>query len=99
MEAQRGQPPMQARRPENSMIEYRFTPQEEQFRADVREFFRRELPPGYWRLQNDRDEETPQQQAFGADFLHRLAERGWLTLAWPTRYGGIGAGHMQHSWS
>ena len=76
-------------------IEYRFTPHEEQFRAEVREFFQRELPTSHWRLQNDRDEESPEQQRFNSAFMRRLAQRGWLTLAWPEHFGGLGAGHMQ----
>ena len=76
-------------------VEYRFTEEEEKFRAEVREFFAQELPPGHWRMQNDRDEIGPEEQAFNQQFVKKLAERGWLTLHWPEEYGGLAASPMQ----
>ena len=76
-------------------VEYRFSDEDEAFRADVRAFFEAELPPDHWRMQNDRDEVSEAEAAFGRRFVQRLADRGWLTLHWPTEFGGLGASPMQ----
>ena len=76
-------------------VEYRFSAEDEAFRAEVRAFFEAELPPDHWRMQNDRDQVSEEEAAFGRRFVQRLAERGWLTLHWPAEYGGLGASPMQ----
>ena len=76
-------------------VEYRFTPEEEAFRGELRAFFHTELPADYWRMQNDRDTETPEQTAFNSQFVHKLADRGWLTMHWPKEHGGMAASPMK----
>jgi len=77
-------------------MEFRFNPEEEAFRAEVREFLRRELPP---RWQDEFDTETElgaeQQSDFSRQFTKKLAQRRWLTLPWPVEYGGLKASVMQ----
>jgi len=77
-------------------MEFRFTAEEEAFRAEVREFLKEELPPG-WQDQFDSDTEllTEQQSEFGRQFNKKLAQRRWLTLPWPVEYGGLKASIMQ----
>ena len=53
-------------------MEFRFTPEEEAFRQEVRGFIRAELP-------------KVQQ---GESFTRKLAQKGWLTMSWPKEYGG-----------
>ena len=72
-------------------VEYRFSKEDEAFRSEVRDFFQAELPSDHWRMQNDRDQVTPEESAFNGQFVHKLADRGWLTLHWPQEYGGMGA--------
>ena len=57
------------------------TAEEEQLRADVRQFLAVELPPGY---------RPGLGMAAGADreFSKKLAARGWLGMAVPKEYGG-----------
>jgi len=74
-------------------LDYRFTPEEESFRLQVREFLVQELPPD-WTVRNDRESESDAEFAFSQQLSRRLAERGWLTLAWPKEYGGAGASPM-----
>jgi alkylation response protein AidB-like acyl-CoA dehydrogenase len=68
-------------------MEFRFPPEEEAFREDVRAFLRAELP------------EQPQDRidgwTFHRNFVKKLAQRGWLTLAWPKEWGGGGTGHLR----
>jgi 3-oxocholest-4-en-26-oyl-CoA dehydrogenase alpha subunit len=69
-------------------MEFRFPPEEEAFRAELRGFLRDALP-----------EQRPEGAADGwrlhREFIRRLAERGWLTLAWPPEWNGGGAGHLR----
>jgi 3-oxocholest-4-en-26-oyl-CoA dehydrogenase alpha subunit len=60
-------------------MEFRFTTEEEAFRQQVRGFIRSELP----RVRE------------GESFAKKLAAKGWLTMSWPTEYGGQNAGHMK----
>lgn len=71
-------------------MDFRFTPEEEAFRQDVREFLKKEVPrevlenyEGYEGYEIDRE------------FQKKLATRGWLTLAWPKEYGGRGATYIE----
>jgi alkylation response protein AidB-like acyl-CoA dehydrogenase len=74
-------------------MDFRFSASEEGFRQELRDFLRRELPAG-WRVQNDREEQTDAEFAFSQEFSRRLAQRGWLTMAWPKEYGGQAASAM-----
>ncbi len=78
-------------------MEFRFSPEEEAFRQEVREFLRRE-----W--SEDAAEggaESPLGYGGGRGldeirrFQKKLAQKGWLTLAWPKEYGGMGASVMK----
>jgi alkylation response protein AidB-like acyl-CoA dehydrogenase len=69
-------------------MDFAFTREEERFREELREFLHRELPE-WWRgmfVQDDRV--FPQTRRF----CEKLAERGWLTMAWPREHGGQDAG-------
>ena len=77
-------------------MEFRFTPDENAFRAEVRDFVKKELPP---RWQDEFDTETELgaegQSDFSRQFTKKLAQRRWLTLPWPVEYGGLKASVMQ----
>ena len=72
-------------------MEFQFAPELESFRTDVRTFIAAnwEPPPA--------SVHAGDAVSFAADraYERKLAERGWLTLAWPKEYGGLGASHMQ----
>ncbi len=72
-------------------MEFRFTPEEETFREELRAFLAQELPPGWTGSLDDEDEDWD----FTLKMRRRLAEKGWLTMAWPREYGGQGASHMK----
>jgi len=76
-------------------IEFKFTPEEEAFRQEIREYLREELPADHWRLQSDRETEGSQYADASRRFVKKLAARGWLTMHWPEEYGGRGASVMQ----
>ena len=74
-------------------MDFRFTDEQEGFRAEVRRFLVESLGEGWSGIDPDayfEDENWPVVRRLTAG----LAERGWLTLAWPREYGGQGRSHM-----
>jgi len=74
-------------------MEFRFTPEEERFRSEIREFLRRELPAD-WGDAGALGEAGEESWEFLRSFQKKLAERRWLTLGWPEEHGGLAASHM-----
>jgi alkylation response protein AidB-like acyl-CoA dehydrogenase len=79
-------------------MDFRFTPQQEQFREEVREFLRQELPPNWGMMDpygggGEGDGESVWE--LSRRMTKKLAERRWLAMAWPQEYGGLAASHMQ----
>ncbi len=72
-------------------MEFRFTPDEERFRSDIREFLREELPADWGGALGEAGEARWQ---FQRSFQKKLARRKWLTLGWPEEHGGLAASHM-----
>ena len=71
-------------------MEFKFTPEEENFRQELRAFLTKELPDD-WTGGMDEEEEN---WDFTLEMRKKLADKGWLTMAWPEEYGGRGASHM-----
>jgi len=71
-------------------VEFRFAPDEETFRLELRAFLKAELPAG-WRVQNDREGASDSEFTFSREFARKLGQRGWLTMAWPPEFGGRSA--------
>ncbi len=66
-------------------MEFKFTPQDDDFRRQLREFVLQELPPdweGGGRWPEESNWELTRQMR------RKLAQRGWLTMHWPREYGG-----------
>jgi alkylation response protein AidB-like acyl-CoA dehydrogenase len=71
-------------------MEFRFTPEQEAFRQEVRRFLQEVLTPEFrQRLRTSGDED------FSPQFSRKLSERGWMGLNWPPEYGGLGKGAME----
>jgi alkylation response protein AidB-like acyl-CoA dehydrogenase len=66
-------------------MDYRFRPEEEQFRAAVREFLTSELPPDW---DYDPFELFDENWEFAQQFTKKLGAKGWMAPAWPKEYGG-----------
>ncbi|MBI4337538.1 MAG: acyl-CoA dehydrogenase family protein [Chloroflexi bacterium] len=73
-------------------MEFRFTPEEEAFRQELRTFLKKELPPDW--SGGDVEVDSEEQWQFTLQMKKKLGQRGWLTMAWPKEYGGGGASHM-----
>jgi hypothetical protein len=73
-------------------MDFSFSPEEEAFRQEIREFAKRELPPdweggGRWPEEWDWD--------FTLKMRKKLAEKGWLVMHWPKEYGGQAASPLR----
>ena len=66
------------------MLDFGFTDDELRFRDELRAFLDQELPDWWRGMFVDDDRAMP----FTRSFCKKLAERGWLTMAWPREHGG-----------
>ncbi|MCL0101698.1 acyl-CoA dehydrogenase family protein [Dehalococcoidia bacterium] len=62
-----------------------FSAEDDAFREEVRAFYRRELPKDWLGAWLDESEASSQ---ITANIRRKLANKGWLTMAWPKEYGG-----------
>lgn len=67
-------------------MEFGFTPEEEDFRNEVRQFLR-DFPPEHF--PEDGMDAGYGSGAHSHTFLQKLAERGWLSMTWPRAFGGL----------
>ncbi len=79
------------------MVDFRDTPEDASFRADVRSFIERELAPELRRDHAIRSSfEGGRWGHPGAkEWRGKLAQRGWIAPAWPQEYGGAGMSVIQ----
>jgi alkylation response protein AidB-like acyl-CoA dehydrogenase len=66
-------------------VHFEYSDEQEAFRAELREFLAGRLPD-WWRgiFGSEAERAMPVTRAICGE----LAERGWLTMAWPTEFGG-----------
>ena len=71
-------------------MKFTFSEAEEQFRQELREWIKTELD----NKPVDTGVNSDESWQFNLDIRKKLADKGWLTMAWPEEYGGQGASHM-----
>lgn len=76
-------------------MDFRFTAAQEAFRQELREFLKKELPPG-WHGCEEGAEATDEMWAFSVQLMRKLGERRWLAVHWPREYGGLGLTPLDH---
>jgi 3-oxocholest-4-en-26-oyl-CoA dehydrogenase alpha subunit len=64
-------------------VRFHFTPEQDQFRGELRSFLQAELGPGRGDGGSNRE------------FSQKLARKGWIGVAWPKEYGGKGLGAVE----
>lgn len=69
-------------------MRFTFTPAQEQWRQEVREFIQANLSAEL-RAEMSVTEKTHEQGPLEAEFERKLADRGWNGLLWPREYGGL----------
>ena len=74
-------------------MEFRFSPQEEALREEVRRFLHQELPAD-WDI-DPLEASSDEAWEFSRAFVKKLAKKGWIAFNWPKEYGGYGATIME----
>ncbi|MBW1886069.1 MAG: acyl-CoA dehydrogenase family protein [Deltaproteobacteria bacterium] len=77
-------------------MEFDWSQDDLQHRADFQAFLREFLPEDWERL-SEAGPGSGLQAEFSRKFCGELAERGWLTQHWPSEYGGKDAPPWRHS--
>jgi len=75
-------------------MEFRFSQKEEKLREDVRNFARAETA-GREIVSGMEEESRDEDWGFAMSMSKKLAQKGWLTMAWPKEYGGQGASFFE----
>ena len=73
-------------------MDFRFSPDEEKFEKEVREFFLKEE-----KVASKAREEWEQGLGFGPNcwkMLNEIGKKGWLCPTWPKKYGGLELSYM-----
>ena len=75
-------------------MDYRFTDEQEAFRQEIRDFLSDNLGEDWRGI--DPDAYFHDENWFRIrELTAKMADRGWLTLAWPEEYGGQGRPHIE----
>ena len=75
-------------------MNFELTEEQKKFRSDIRSFLEEEVPPERQAVFGIESEED---YRFGRSIQRKLADKGWLTIGWPTEYGGGGKGPIEQS--
>ena len=70
-------------------MQYSFSPEDEAFREEIRAFYRQELPSDWYGSYEERDNDKV--RGFTKSVRKKMAEKRWLTMAWPKEYDGLDA--------
>ena len=73
-------------------MDFRFSPEDEAFRAELRRFFEDEIPPDWVGGSRNPDNED---WDLTLSLRGKMSQKGWLTMHWPKEYGGQDAGQIQ----
>jgi len=73
-------------------MDFRFSEKEEALRAEVRQFCQKEPPESF---SCEIEDEGYGFGGWSRAFTRRLGEKGWLGIAWPKEYGGLGRSVME----
>ncbi|MFC1944401.1 acyl-CoA dehydrogenase family protein [Chloroflexota bacterium] len=71
-------------------MDFHFTDDEERFRQEIRRFLASEVPTDF-ETGIAGEVETEEEWEFSRSITRKLAQRGWLTVAWPREHGGEGS--------
>ncbi|MDY6934591.1 MAG: acyl-CoA dehydrogenase family protein [Spirochaetota bacterium] len=74
-------------------MNFQFSKNEEDFRKEIQEFLKQELPDGWGGLEES--VQAPEGWEFYKNFMKKLGAKGWLTMSWPKEYGGMSATPME----
>ncbi len=67
-------------------MDFRYTPEEQSFRMEVRQFVEEEIPE----VLKGMEEIHPPYTEMEMEVVRKIAKKGWLGAAYPKEYGGLG---------
>jgi 3-oxocholest-4-en-26-oyl-CoA dehydrogenase alpha subunit len=70
-------------------MDFKFTAEQDKFRAEVRSFLESEIAGGLFKPMCD-----GWIQGFSPVFTQKLAQKGWIGLSWPKEFGGQGRSNI-----
>lgn len=70
-------------------MDFCFTPEQEQLRAEVRAFLEAEIASGGFKPMSD-----SWMIGYSRDFSRKVGARGWIGMTWPKKYGGQGRSYI-----
>ena len=70
-------------------MDFQFTPEQEQFRQEVKDFLEAEIKQGTFQPSCD-----AWIQGYSPEFTKKVAQKHWIGLTWPKEYGGQGRSHI-----
>ncbi len=76
-------------------MDFRFTPEQERLRQEIRAWLAVELPPEWEIMDYDDEVSSDEAWAISRAFNKKLAQKGWIAPAWPKEYGGLGASYTE----
>jgi alkylation response protein AidB-like acyl-CoA dehydrogenase len=76
-------------------MDWKFTPEEEAFREELRGFLSANLPTDWNDASFTLPASSEERNTLADKISQSLADRQWLAMAWPKEYGGLDAPHMQ----
>jgi alkylation response protein AidB-like acyl-CoA dehydrogenase len=76
-------------------MDFSWSRAEEEFRQDIRDFLKAELPQG-WNDTLVLDKESDEYIQLAKGFTHKVGAKGWLAAHWPQEYGGLGWSFWQY---
>lgn len=77
-------------------MDFQFSEKENKLRRELQDFAKSELPPD-WAVGGYAEEYcTEYGWQVTQQIAKKLAQRGWLTMAWPKEYGGMGATNIDY---
>jgi alkylation response protein AidB-like acyl-CoA dehydrogenase len=76
-------------------MDWKFTPEEEAFRTEMRAFLADALPADWKDSSFTLPADAEERGALADSVTRKLADKDWLAMAWPKENGGLDASHMQ----
>lgn len=71
-------------------MDFRFSPQEEAFRQEIRDWLKDNLPKDWEGDRFSRSRDDSEGMSIYKEFAKRLATKKWVAPHWPVEYGGLG---------
>ena len=75
-------------------MDLNLTPQETEFRNEVRDWLRANVPVG-WKARQDAEDDMRKRFEFLREWQRQMFAGGWAGISWPAEFGGRGASLME----